>query len=256
MLRWIARCTSDWIRSGIRARSRPAGALILVLLLRTIDDRRLSIAVRPTGLDASINSIRMFRNTCGNVAMARSSDQPDEMKWARMPAGMSGWCEALSTTMSDTRSLWASAIADASCIPEAGTTSTAFLPIRWVMARIKSVTDWSSTFTDRPVSHRAIAEHLEPVRQQQERQIAAEFRDEDNWFAVAKLSLASEIDRLPGDRHRIDPGSCQHPRPVRKKLHCRCEKIDEIRQSVVGRLARQAKPDCRDALRKRRSGIP
>src|SRR4030081_3816780 len=24
MLRWIARCTSDWIRSGISARSRPA----------------------------------------------------------------------------------------------------------------------------------------------------------------------------------------------------------------------------------------
>src|SRR5207342_2239568 len=31
------------------------------------------------GRDASINSSRMFRNTRGNVAMARSSDQPDEM---------------------------------------------------------------------------------------------------------------------------------------------------------------------------------
>ena len=31
MLRWIARCTSDWIRSGNRARSRPAGAFIFVL---------------------------------------------------------------------------------------------------------------------------------------------------------------------------------------------------------------------------------
>ena len=30
--------------------------------------------------DASISSIRMFRNTCGNVTMARSSDQPNEMK--------------------------------------------------------------------------------------------------------------------------------------------------------------------------------
>ncbi len=31
MLRWIARCTSDWMRSGIDARSRPAGAFILAL---------------------------------------------------------------------------------------------------------------------------------------------------------------------------------------------------------------------------------
>ena len=80
-------------------------ALILVLLPRTIDDWQLSTAVSAAGRDASINSIRMFRNTCGNVAMARSSDQPDEMKWARMPRGMSGWCEALSTTMSDTQLL-------------------------------------------------------------------------------------------------------------------------------------------------------
>ena len=93
----------------------------------------------------------MFRNTCGNAAMARSSDQPDEMKWDRMPEGMSGWREALSTTMSDTHSLWASAIADANCTPEAAATSTAFLPIRWLTARIKPVTDWSSIFTDRPV---------------------------------------------------------------------------------------------------------
>src|SRR6266850_6790395 len=63
--------------------------------------------------------------------------------------------------------------------------------------------------------------------------MAADFRDEDNWFAVAKLSLSAEIDRLPGDRHRIDPGSCQHPRPVRKKLHCRCEKTDNFRQSAA-----------------------
>src|SRR5260370_863120 len=35
MLRWIARCTSDWIRSGIDARSRPAGAFIFALFLRT-----------------------------------------------------------------------------------------------------------------------------------------------------------------------------------------------------------------------------
>src|SRR5882672_3364520 len=38
--------------------------------------------------DASISSIRMFRNTCGNVTMARSSDQPDEMKWDRMPGSI------------------------------------------------------------------------------------------------------------------------------------------------------------------------
>src|ERR1700687_6222855 len=31
MLRWIARCTSDWIRSGIDARSRPAAAFIFAL---------------------------------------------------------------------------------------------------------------------------------------------------------------------------------------------------------------------------------
>src|SRR6202011_5231975 len=48
MLRWIARCTSDWIRSGIDARSRPAGALILVLL-RAIDNRQLSAAVHRQG---------------------------------------------------------------------------------------------------------------------------------------------------------------------------------------------------------------
>src|SRR6476469_8377080 len=52
--------------------------------------------------------------------------------------------------------------------------------------------------------HRAIAEHLEPIREQYEWQIAAEVRDEDNWLAVAEPGLASEIDRLPGDRHRID----------------------------------------------------
>src|ERR1700704_3399546 len=45
MLRWIARCTSDWIRSGIEVRSRPADALMSVLLPRTIDDRCLSIAL-------------------------------------------------------------------------------------------------------------------------------------------------------------------------------------------------------------------
>src|SRR6185369_9627599 len=44
---------------------------------------------------------------------------------------------------------------------------------------------------------RAIAEHLEPIRERQERQIAAEVRDEDYWLAVTKLSLACEIDRLP-----------------------------------------------------------
>src|SRR5436309_13084428 len=31
MLRWIARCTSDWIRAGMSARSRPAGAFIFAL---------------------------------------------------------------------------------------------------------------------------------------------------------------------------------------------------------------------------------
>src|SRR5712672_1953000 len=56
MLRWIARCTSDWIRSGIAARSRPADALMSVLLLQTIDDRRLSIAVLRR--DSTSRSIR------------------------------------------------------------------------------------------------------------------------------------------------------------------------------------------------------
>src|ERR1700683_2306058 len=37
MLRWIARCTSDWIRSGIDVRSRPAGAFISALHRRTAD---------------------------------------------------------------------------------------------------------------------------------------------------------------------------------------------------------------------------
>src|SRR5260370_33774386 len=57
MLRWIARCTSDWIRFGISVRSMPAGALMLVLLLRTIDGRRLSIAAhRPPPVLRSIRS--------------------------------------------------------------------------------------------------------------------------------------------------------------------------------------------------------
>src|SRR5712671_1524509 len=62
--------------------------------------------------------------------------------------------------------------------------------------------------------------------------MTAELRDEDNWFAVAELSLASEIDRLPADRHRVDPGSNQHPRPVRNKLYRGCKKIDEIHQGA------------------------
>ena len=121
-------------------------------------------------------------------------------------------------------------------IPEAGATSTAFLPIRWVDGAYQIRNRLVVDIRGQTRRHRAITEHLEPVREQQERQIAAEFRHEDNWLAVAKLSLASEIDRLPGDRHRIDPGSCQHPRPARKKLHCRCEKIDEIGQSAVAVL--------------------
>src|SRR6476660_9866091 len=56
ILRWIARCTSDWIRSGMSAKSRPADALILVLLVRTIDDRRLSTAVHRQG--SMLRSVR------------------------------------------------------------------------------------------------------------------------------------------------------------------------------------------------------
>src|ERR1700737_3583435 len=37
MLRWIARCTSDWIRSGISARSRAAGAFIFALRPQAAD---------------------------------------------------------------------------------------------------------------------------------------------------------------------------------------------------------------------------
>src|SRR4249919_3024914 len=56
MLRWIARCTSDWIRSGIGAKSRAADALISVLLRKIIDDRHLSIAVQRRG--ARLRSVR------------------------------------------------------------------------------------------------------------------------------------------------------------------------------------------------------
>src|ERR1700736_3091554 len=51
MLRWIARCTSDWMRSGIDARSRPAGldaglapglAFISALRRRTAGGGRLA----------------------------------------------------------------------------------------------------------------------------------------------------------------------------------------------------------------------
>src|ERR1700730_10563652 len=73
----------------------------------------------------SINSIRIFRSTRGSAAKVGNSDKPDETICDRMPAGTSGWREALSTTTSDTRSLCASAMADASCIPDAGTTRTA-----------------------------------------------------------------------------------------------------------------------------------
>src|SRR5215470_5120911 len=82
------------------------------------------------GLDASINSIRMFRNSCGNAVMIGSQDHPDAMKWARMPAGVSACRDALSRTTSDTQSLWAAAILRTVCVPEAGATRTAFRPIR------------------------------------------------------------------------------------------------------------------------------
>jgi hypothetical protein len=65
------------------------------------------------------------------------------------------------------------------------------------MARTESEIDGSST----AYRHWAIAERLEPIREHQERQIADKFRDEDNWFSVPKLYRASEIDRLPGNRH-------------------------------------------------------
>src|SRR6516225_8809264 len=42
MLRWMARCTSAWIRSGIEARSSPAGAIIFAL-------RMAIVAVVPAG---------------------------------------------------------------------------------------------------------------------------------------------------------------------------------------------------------------
>jgi len=48
-------------------------------------------------LGASINSIRIFRSTCGNAAMAKGSDQPDEMKCARTPRGISESAAKLSS---------------------------------------------------------------------------------------------------------------------------------------------------------------
>src|SRR4029077_9076125 len=36
MLRWIARCTSDWMRSGISVRSRAAGTVILLSLRKQL----------------------------------------------------------------------------------------------------------------------------------------------------------------------------------------------------------------------------
>src|ERR1700682_2653420 len=44
MLRWIARCTSDWIRSGIDARSRLASVSISALPPRTIEARYAAAA--------------------------------------------------------------------------------------------------------------------------------------------------------------------------------------------------------------------
>src|SRR5438045_2848625 len=91
----------------------------------------------------------MFRNTCGKVTMARSSDQPDEMKWDRMPEGMSGWREALSTTMSDTHSLWASAIADANCTPEAS--GMVAMMESWGMSGSPSKYIWVISLCAKPV---------------------------------------------------------------------------------------------------------
>src|ERR1700722_17262048 len=39
ILRWIARCTSDWIRPGIDAKSRPVGSIMSGLPLRTFRAR-------------------------------------------------------------------------------------------------------------------------------------------------------------------------------------------------------------------------
>src|SRR5260370_34371321 len=47
MLRWIARCTSDWLRSGIDARSRPAAAFILALRPRTADVWSVAVLAPP-----------------------------------------------------------------------------------------------------------------------------------------------------------------------------------------------------------------
>src|SRR6478736_9913110 len=65
MLRCIARCTSDWIRSGIDVRSRPADALIPVLLQRTNDDCRLSTAVHRRG-----SMLRSIRFECSATPVA------------------------------------------------------------------------------------------------------------------------------------------------------------------------------------------
>ena len=83
--------------------------------------------------------------------------------------------------------------------------------------------------------------------------VAVQLRDEDDWFAVAKLGLASEIYLLTRDRHGVGAGSRQHPRPACTELRRGREKIDEIGQRICGRLARQAKRRCRDARRKHRS---
>src|SRR6478736_5198689 len=65
MLRWIARCTSDWIRSGIDARSRPADALISAVLLRIIEYWHLSTALQRRG-----SMLRLIRFECSATLVA------------------------------------------------------------------------------------------------------------------------------------------------------------------------------------------
>ena len=70
--------------------------------------------------------------------------------------------------------------------------------------------------------------------------MAAEFRDEDDWLAIAKLGLAAEIDRLPGDRHGINPAPASIHGQLAKSSTAGVKKLTKSARVSSDRPADQA----------------
>ena len=101
MLRWIARCTSDWTRSGIDAKSSVAAELMCV--------PHQPIGVHPkdgrcSNSDFLINSMPIFRKSRGNSIRPSNADHPNDTKWMRKPSVYERY-GASKTTTSDIHSL-------------------------------------------------------------------------------------------------------------------------------------------------------